>query len=31
MLRNGMKEGVEDKMLELHDAKAELDEIMSDT
>lgn len=30
MLRNGMKEGVEDKMLELHDAKAELDEIMSD-
>lgn len=30
MLRNGMQEGVEDKMLELHDAKAELDEIMSE-
>lgn len=30
MLRNGMKEGVEDKMLELHDAKAELDEMMEE-
>lgn len=29
-LRNGMEDGVEDKMLELHDAKAELDEIMSE-
>lgn len=30
LLRDGMKEGIQDKMLELHDAKEELDEIMSD-